>query len=152
MSLHYDLVINCDLREDAPAACVQLIAWLCGDVTKPESATDCFDQNEMNLATIWDFQFLEPAPESETFSDFQSRYRYNRPMNVGGAPVYKYSLHYSARLLLDDYFYDCHLMFLPWLARLCEDGFIGFYKEEFDAEPTLMYVKEGELITLPENQ
>lgn len=28
MSLHFDLVLLCDLREDIPESCIELIRWL----------------------------------------------------------------------------------------------------------------------------
>ena len=151
MSAYFDLVINCDLREDVPASCVQFISWLCDIDSSLETQprVDCFDQNETELANVWSYPFLAPRPDEETFSNFQSRYRYNMPETKGGKEVYKYSLHFSEHNILDDTFFDCHLSFLYWIARICENGFIGYYKEEFDSEPTLVYVKDGELITIP---
>jgi hypothetical protein len=154
MSAYFDLVINCDLRENAPLACIEFVSWLCDAnsnlASQPKS--DCFDQNEKELANVWNFPFLAPQLEEETISNFQSRYRYTMPESTGERDVRKYSLHFFERNILDDTFFDCHLSFLYWIAGICENGFIGYYKEEFDAEPTLMYVKEGKLITLPENQ
>jgi hypothetical protein len=143
MSLHYDLVVNCDLREDASASCIELISWLTDENSEPESRPkfDCLDSSEKERENVWIHPFLAPELDDETISVFQKRYRYTAPANKGGRDVYQDTFQYSARNLLDDEFYDCHLSFLDWMARITENGFIGYYKEEFDTNPTLMYVK-----------
>ena len=93
----------------------------------------------------FDFPFLAPVPDEEIISLFQKHYWYTRPSIEGGGDVYHYTLKFLARDILDDGFYDCYLLFLDWLASYIEDGFIGYYKEYYDEQPTLLYVKDRKL-------
>jgi hypothetical protein len=144
MSLHFDLVIVCDLREDTPEPCVEYIQWL---FTRPSDSApkpqfDC--PNEYGLT--FDDPFLYPLPTEEVISVFQKKYRYTRSPNAGGGDVYRYAIQFSARDILDDGFYEDHLNFVAWLATLAEEGFIGYYKEELAFKPELLYVKNRQLV------
>ncbi|MEZ4670303.1 MAG: hypothetical protein R3E39_20545 [Anaerolineae bacterium] len=149
MSLHFDIVIVCDLREDTPSDCLELLAWLTDANSSSEARPrfHCFDENYMELADAFDHPFLAPLPNEEVISVFQRRYRYTMPTKTGGKDVYRYCLQFSARGILDDYFYECHLLFTYWLASVSEDGFIGYYKEELDNDPILLYVKDRKLVS-----
>jgi hypothetical protein len=107
MSDHFDLVIVCDLLEDTPTACIEFISWLSAAHSPLEAKPqfDCFDESEQPLAKIFDHPFLASLPEEEVISVFQRRYRYTMPANAGGKDVHHYCLQFSARNLLDDYFF-----------------------------------------------
>lgn len=154
MSAYFDLVINCDIREDVPPSRIKLISWLCDINSNPESWPQFGQGNQIQEghARVWDYPFLAQQLEEETFSNFQSRYRYTLPDSMGGKEVRKYSLHFFGRNISDDTFFDCHLSFLIWVAPICENGFIGYYKEESRNDPVLMYVNDGKLITTPKDQ
>ncbi len=153
MSTHFDMVINCDLREDVPTSCIEFISWLC-DVNadsefQPES--DCFNNFhhiEKEMAENFDHPFLASRPDNEIISLLQRRYRFSMPANTGRRDVYHYCLQFSAHDLAANYFFECHLVFIHWIAPIIEDGFIGYYKERLAVNPTLMYVKDGKLVTI----
>ena len=147
MSLHFDLAITCDLREDAPPDCVALIQWLFTKPTEPLNQLQghCFDDEGRNFHEWFKYPFLAPFPEDEAISIFQRRYRYTTSAISGSRDVYRYALQYSARHILDDGFYEDHLNFVAWLATIAEEGFIGYYKEELSNHPKLLYVKDRQL-------
>lgn len=148
MSLHFDLVIMCDLREDTPSDCVELIRWL---FTLPSQNIDqpkghCVDEEGRNFHEWFNDPFLAPFPNQEVTSTFQQWYRYTMPAISGGGDVYRYALQYSARRILDDAFYEEHLNFVGWLATIAEEGFIGYYREEAALKPNLLYSKNRQLV------
>ncbi|MEO8397205.1 MAG: hypothetical protein ABI700_29690 [Chloroflexota bacterium] len=151
MSDHYDLVIVCDLLEAAPLACIEMIEWLTNPASDPATKPDfdCLSGNDAALNGNFHFSFLAPLASEQIISLFQNRYRYTMSAVEGGANVYGYTLQFSGRNILDDGFYDCYLLFLYWLASISEDGFVGYYIEEFDARPTLLYVKDQKLEERP---
>jgi len=148
MSSHFSLVIMCDLREDTPSSCIEMIEWLSNSTSDPATKPDfnCLEGDNELMSGNFDFPFLATLPEEEVVSSFQKHLRYRMPVAQGGADVYHYALQFSARDILDDGFYDCYLLFLDWLASYIEDGFIGYYKEYFDDQPTLLYVKNRKLV------
>ncbi|MEP7294467.1 MAG: hypothetical protein ABI835_21940 [Chloroflexota bacterium] len=148
MSLHFDLVITCDLREDTPQDCVELIRWLFTLPSDPlnQPQGHCFDEEGRNFHEWFNYPFLAPFPEQEVISIFQKRYRYTRSAISGGGDVYRYALQFSARRILDDGFYEDNLNFVGWLATVAEDGFIGHYKEELATVPKLLYARDRNLI------
>jgi hypothetical protein len=148
MSMHYDLVIVCDLREDTPEPCIELIRWLSDPASDPEAKPqfDCFSENDKDLADNLDYPFLASYPSEEVVTVFQRRYRYTTSLVAGRRDVYRYCLQYSARGILDDVFVETHILFVYWLSSLIVDGFIGYYKEELDNQPRLLYVKDRKLV------
>ncbi len=148
MSLYFDLVLNCYLREDTPEETINAIRCLTSSKyeleTPPKLLIKDFDIWDM----FYEYHFLAPMPEFETISSFRQSERY-----VLLAPFHTrrlWCLQFSGRQILDDLYNTHHWPFVNWLASVAYEeenqGFIGYMKETYEA-PFLMYVRDGELIT-----
>jgi hypothetical protein len=130
MSLYFDLVINCDLREDTPDDYIQSIRYW----TDPNFVLDIKPviplykiENLWNSAS-WHDRFLAPYPEYDVTVNFRRKLRHIVPLE-NNREVYRYVFQYAARWLHDDGFYEDHLTFVTWLATISLDGFMGYYCE-----------------------
>jgi hypothetical protein len=130
MSLYFDLVINCDLREDTPEDYIQAIRYW----TDPNFALDVkpkiafYKEDNLWDREFWHERFLAPDPEHEITVNFRRKLRYMIPME-NNREVYRYVFQYVARWLHDDGFYEEHLTFVAWLATISQNGFMGYYCE-----------------------
>lgn len=123
MSLHFDMVINCDLNEDVPADAVEAIKFL----TQPDYSLEkepqliYTDTKYPGVGNMWETigfggeRFLMPDPDHDIISNFRR--------------VHRYRLQYCGSWLHDDYFYQYHLPFVYWLATVAYENYIGYYME-----------------------
>lgn len=137
MSISFDLVINCDIREDVPD---DVIAGLKCLTTKGYELKVHPQFMHPNMGNVWemipDKHFLAPDPEREIMSQFQRKYRTSIPKE-NHREVYRYSLQYIARHIHDDVYGDNHRPFLFWLETVVHDKCFGYIKSEF-SEPELL--------------
>lgn len=129
MSLYFDVVICCDLREGTPQEVVDTIRYL-SDPTfelkqKSRSIYALFGLDTDTLTD--DYRFLISNPEHEVIASFQRKLRAVIP-SENHREVYNWSLQYCGRNLLDDYAYECHFSLLYWLPQYV-DGLVGYYYE-----------------------
>ncbi|MBI1255882.1 MAG: hypothetical protein GC204_00280 [Chloroflexi bacterium] len=143
MSVFFDLVIMCDLREDTPEACIRLIQWLADPASDPATRPpfDCSHAYDPGLNALFNYPFLAQQADEEVASRFQNRFRHN----TEAGEVYRYRLQFSQRNIMDDDFDQALMPFVDWLTGIAEDGFIGYYRNEDSLRPTLLYVKDRNL-------
>ena len=116
MSLHFDLVINCDLREDTPEDAIEAIKYLTQpDYTlKQEPQLTFTDPNFPYVGTVWSSKrFLLSDPDHDIISNFRRVHRLTIPTE-NNREVHRYRLQYCGSWLHDDYFYQYHLPFDYW--------------------------------------
>lgn len=149
MSLYYDLVINCDLKEDAPEDAIEAIKYLSqpnyhlsktprliySDGRYPEQSGDMWEMFGQE-------RFLAPEPEQNVISNFQRVYRTTIPAE-NNREVYRYRLQYCGNLLHDDSFYELHLPFVYWLATVAYENTLGYYMESEGGPVRLLRVENG---------
>ncbi len=138
MTLYYDLVINCDVADNLPEAALEGMRCLTTRAYKPTVPPELQIPGYGDVWTMFaDQHFLAPDPRHEIISNLLYVYRGLRTSEDAGSrlAIYRYSLQYSGRTLHGDYFVQHHLAFLPWLASVAHDAYIGYYRET--GEPAL---------------
>lgn len=148
MSLHFDVVIMCDLRVDMPDEAIEALRGLTNRDYELKMTPKLLIEEDDIWSMFSDYHFLAPVLENETVSSF---HRFLREIDTAkNREIYRWSLQFSGRQILDDIYHTHHLPFLYWLASAvyekANQGFIGYIKETFDA-PSMMYVKNGKLVT-----
>jgi hypothetical protein len=146
MGSHFDVVISCDLREDTPEEVINIIRFLTDSdyelVKKPIVVVE-------HSNGIWegsfDSHFLAPDPKHEVISSFQKMWRTYIP-SENDRKVYRYSLQYSGRNIHDDFWAECHIPFIYWLASYVYEDFIGYMRETTNSVLDLIYVHDGKLV------
>ncbi len=145
MSNYFDVVISCDLREDAPEEVINIVRCL---TDRDYELNDKPDMTYEDQGNIWegfsDYHFLASNPEHETISNFQKKWRTSIP-SENDRKVYRWCLQYSGRNIHDDFWAACHVPFIYWLAAYVFEDFIGYMKHTEGGEPDLIYVKNGKL-------
>jgi len=150
MSLHFDMVINCDLREDTPEDIIEAIRCLTQkDYTPIPKPNLLLIEND--YGNIWDsfyeYHFLAPDPEHDTISNFRRVHRLTIPLE-NNREVHRYRLQYCGSWLHDDFFYAHHIPFVYWLASIAYENYIGYYAETHNTGFGIHHfvVKDGKLL------
>jgi hypothetical protein len=131
MSLYYDMVINCYLREDTPEEFIKAISFLTDPASEltasPKFVITEPDGKEHNFGNLVspNNHFLAPNPEYQIISQFRKIHYSTRHNHE----VYLWLLQYTGRWLHDDSFYEEELPFIYWLAFMSVDGLVGYWKE-----------------------
>jgi hypothetical protein len=115
MSLYFDFVICCDLREDAPEEVVDALRYLTDPTFELKQKSPLIftwvgrDDGTLQKENLWDMsgdnRFLASDPEHEVISSFQRKLRTIIPLE-NNREVYNWSLQYCGRNLHDDYAYS----------------------------------------------
>lgn len=152
MSLYFDMVINCDLKEDIAEDAIEAINYLIQpdyQLSKiPELIYD--DPKYPNLGNMWDTfgsdRFLVPDPSHDIISNFRKIHRTTIPTE-NNREVYRYRLQYCGSFIHDDYFYQYHIPFVYWLATIAYEEYIGYYMETHNMGTGFhpLRVKDGKL-------
>ncbi len=129
MSLYFDMVINCDLREDTPDDVIEIIRSL----TQTGYRLGFTPQMDVpGKGNVWfqfdDYHFLAPLPEQDVISNFRRVHRLTI-LDEGNREVYQFRLQYCASWIHDDFWAHHHIPFVYWLAQYSCEGFIGYYIE-----------------------
>ncbi|NDJ74660.1 MAG: hypothetical protein GYB65_00255 [Chloroflexi bacterium] len=148
--MYFDLVINCDLREDTPAEAIEAVRCLtCRDCAVPANPqlVNPYDPDHNVWELFADVHFLASLPGQEVVSNFQRRTR--MPLEEeNNREGQRYVLQYAGRMIHDDFFYQHHLPFLYWLASVSHDSHLGYYKVSQDREGNsfhLFVVTDGKI-------
>jgi len=147
LSAHFDLAIALDLKPDTPQQVLDTLRYL--------MRTEDYDFDnppDHEFFTRWDDQHWRnwmPLAENSTYSPGEAGsslrrvYRYTQH----GQDVYRYTFSFRC-WMLDDGFYEWW-PFAKWLALHSHtSGYVGYYREEFDLHPTLIYFREANVYTL----
>lgn len=154
MSLYFDLVINCYLREDISEDHVKAIRCLTSVDFELNTIPQLIFPGEGNIWNIFsDHHFLAPNPERQIISHFQQIHVYTIPTE-NDREVRYWLLQYAGRWIHDDYFIQHHAPFIHWLPSVARDGLIG-YQTETDyeqAEIRLLFAQHGKLIKVSQSR
>ena len=154
MSLHFDMVINCDLKEDAPEDAIEAIKYLTQPdyYLKKEPQLIYTDPKYPDMGNMWDTfgsdRFLVPDPDHDIISNFRRVHRLTIPTE-NNREVHRYRLQFCGSWLHDDYFYQYHLPFVYWLAAVAYEDYIGYYMETHGGEREVdhLRVENGKLLS-----
>jgi hypothetical protein len=97
MSLQFDLVINCDLKEDVPDDAIDAISYLVqpGYELKKKPQLIYTDPKYPDLGNMWDTfgdrRFLAPDPAHDIISNFRRVHRLTIPTE-NNREVHRYRL------------------------------------------------------------
>src|SRR5262245_17099578 len=137
MSYHYDFALACDLKADTPQQVIDTLAYMARKADYPYNnppAHSFFDEG-------WHWRYMLQMLPEETYSPGNVGSCFRRAYRAEG--VYRYTLGFRC-WMLDDTFYWAS--FTDWLAPHSEtEGCVGYYREEHDWQPTLIYFKSGEV-------
>lgn len=130
MSLHFDLVINCDLREGTPEQAIEVIRCLTERDYQLNFKPEVLYPGQGDLWDYWtsDPHFLALNPQQDVISNFRRVHRMTMPLE-GNREVYRYRLQYCGSCLHDDSFYELHMPFVYWLATIAYEEHLGYYGE-----------------------
>ncbi len=150
MSLHFDMVINCDLREDTPEDIIEAIRCLTQKDYAPLPnpnliLTDYNHRNAWN--SFYDYHFLAPEPQHDIISNFRRVHRLTIPLE-NNREVHRYRLQFCGSWLHDDFFYSHHMPFVYWLASIVYEDYIGYFCETHNEGLGIHHltVKDGKLV------
>ena len=134
MSLHYEVVFSLFLRDDTPSGVLDELRWQLGLSTqKPDACAIDYEWPQMRPN--------EPSylPGGEV-AMLRRQYRYSR----SGVEHHAWGL-YVREFWLDDHWVAAWLRVAAWLAPYADgDGYAGFFREEQDEQPSLLFVRGGQ--------
>ena len=138
MSLHFQVDIAFDFREDTPEDIICGLENLAHSRPLTEQQKQCLPkmfESEITGMT-GNLSFV-----GRDVYYFKKHYRCTR----NGTDIYKWTFHFRT-MLSDDVFYEEGYPLLAWLALYSDtNGFVGYIREEFDEESRLLYFGNGEV-------
>jgi hypothetical protein len=142
MSLHFEFTLTLDLKPETPQQVIDTLAYMTRseeyEFSDPPSHPWFESDDEWR-------ETLQADPEAthlpgNQWTVFRQAYRYTQH----GVDQYRWTLSFR-REMLDDEFYEDWWQLADWLARWSEtQGFVGYYREEFNRSPTLIYFLDGQ--------
>ncbi|KIQ65719.1 hypothetical protein TR51_18255 [Kitasatospora griseola] len=132
MSLHFEVVITCFLRDDTPDTVLNAVRWHLGLIADRPAGLDA-DEHMCPM--------LLPDPDSRLpGGDVASLRRQSRDRAAGAE--------FGWGLLSRNYWLDDEMGELATILDLLaphveEPGYGGFFREEFDGKPTVLTFRNG---------
>lgn len=142
MSLHFDFALACYLKPDTPQEVLDTLQYMTRseDYEFGDPPDHPFFKGEYwsNMLQIRTGTAHFPG---EFGSIFRRTYRYTQ----ADADVYRYTLSFRCHMLEEE-FHEKWWAFAQWIAPYSETvGCVGYYREEFDWQPTLIYFRDGKV-------
>ena len=138
MSLHFQLDIAFDIKDDTS----ELIISGLGNLTSGILLTENQQKKIPRILT-----YLTPKMNDNSFYGssifyFKKHYRFTK----NKVDFYKYTFHLR-QIFGDDAFYEEGYPLLAWFSKISEtEGFVGYYKEEFNERPQWLYFRNSEVL------
>ncbi|MEU0834048.1 hypothetical protein [Streptomyces sp. NPDC005969] len=133
MSLHYEVVFACLLRDDTPDAVLDALRWHLGLTPERPAGLDGEERT---------YPLLSPDPDSRLpGGDFASLQRQSWGFTTSGER-HVWGL-FSRNLWLDDMMGDLDPIMGLLAPHVEEPGYGGHFREEFDVEPTVFTFHAG---------
>jgi hypothetical protein len=139
MSLHFQIDIALDLKDDVDEAVIMGLRNLCDNQTLTQ-------EQKKVIPNI--FKYISLTDRTNSFYGpsclaLENHYRYSQR----GVEVSRWTLHLR-QVFVDDLFYEQGYVFIAWLATISEtEGFVGYLKEELAQDPVLLYFYNQEVVT-----
>lgn len=146
VSMFYDLVLNCYLREDVSDEHIQAIQCLINrDFQLVVTPKLLLPDGENVWEVFYDKHFLAPAAQPQAIASFVREHITTIPTE-NNREVHLWTLKYIGRWIKDEFYAHHHLPFVIWLGRVAREGFLGYTMESYlGKNPTLLYAKNGQL-------
>ncbi|MFI5529952.1 hypothetical protein ACIA8O_15560 [Kitasatospora sp. NPDC051853] len=133
MSLHFEVVFTCFLRDETPSAVLAALRWHLGLTAERSPGLDA-DEHPYPL--------LEPDPDSRLpGGDFASLRRQARGF-VAGRELHAWGLS-SRTCWLDDELGGLVTVLDLLAPHVEEAGYGGHFREQYEAEPTVFVFRDG---------
>lgn len=133
VSLHYEVVFTCFLRDDTPDSVLAALRWHLGLALERPAELDAEEHS---------YPLLSPDPDSRLpGGDFVSLRRQSRGFTHGGE-LHAWGL-FSRNLWLDDMMGDLCTVLDLLAPHVEEPGYSGYFREEFDTEPIVFTFRDG---------
>ncbi|MEU6442673.1 hypothetical protein [Streptomyces sp. NPDC047046] len=134
MSLHYEVVLTCVLQDDTPDTVLAALRWHLGLAPERPAELDAEEHS---------YPMLSPDPDSRLpGGDFAALRRQSRGFTAAGDERHAWGL-FSRNLWLDDMMGDLYTVMGLLSPHIAEPGYCGYFREEFDTEPTTLTFREG---------
>jgi hypothetical protein len=133
MSLHFEVVFICFLRDDTPDSVLDALQWHLGLTPERPAGLDTEEHT---------YPLLAPDPDSRLpGGDCASLRRQSRGF-VAGGEIHAWGL-LSRNYWLDDEMGELVVILDLLAPHVEEPGFGGYFREEHDAEPTVFTFQDG---------
>ncbi len=133
VSLHFEVVFTCFLRDDTPDAVLDALRWHLGFISERPSGL-----GEEEHA----YPLLEPDPDGPLpGGDCASLRRQSRGFGADGE-IHAWGL-FSRNYWLDDDLGELVVILRLLAPHVEEPGFGGYFREEYAAEPTVFTFQDG---------
>ncbi|MFC5911647.1 hypothetical protein [Streptacidiphilus monticola] len=133
MSLHFEVVFTCFLRDDTPGTVLDVLRWHLGLSTERPTGLDPDEHT---------YQVLAPDPDSRLpGGDVASLRRQSRGF-AAGMELFAWGL-LSRNHWLDDEMGELVTILDLLAPHIEEPGYGGYFREEYDAEPTVFTFQNG---------
>ncbi|RAJ29171.1 hypothetical protein K353_06679 [Kitasatospora sp. SolWspMP-SS2h] len=133
MSLHFEVVFTCFLRGDTPETVLAALRWHLGLTPEHPAELDAEEHA---------YPLLAPDPDGRLpGGDFASLRRQSRGF-AAGSELHAWGL-FSRNYWLDDEMGDLVTILDLVAPHVEEPGYGGYFREEYDAEPTIFIFQNG---------
>ncbi|MER6738314.1 hypothetical protein [Streptomyces puniciscabiei] len=133
MSLHFEVVFTCFLRDDTPDTVLNALRWHLGLTAERPTGLDRDEHS---------YPVLAPDPDGRLpGGDFASLRRQSRG-SVAGRELYAWGL-FSRNYWLDDDMGELVTILDLLAPHIEEPGYGGYFREEYDTEPTIFTFGNG---------
>ena len=133
MSLHFEVVFTCFLRDDTPETVLEALRWHLGLVAERPAGLDADDHTS---------PVLTPDPDGRLpGGDVASLQRQSRGFTAGHE-LFAWGL-LSRNYWLDDEMGELVTILDLLAPHIEEPGYGGYFREEYDAEPTVFTFQNG---------
>ncbi|WP_042369598.1 hypothetical protein [Streptacidiphilus neutrinimicus] len=133
MSLHFEVVFTCFLRDDTPNEVLDALRWHLGLLPDRPAGIDPDEHT---------YPVLVPDPDGRLpGGDVASLQRQSRGF-AAGRELHAWGL-FSRNLWLDDEMGELVTILDLVAPHVDEPGYGGFFREEYDAEPTVFTFNNG---------
>ncbi len=142
MSLHFDFALACYIKPDTPQQVLDTLQYM----TRTEDYN--FDQPPRHPFFQDEYwrNMLKALMDSTCFpGQFGGTFRRVHRYTQANVEAYRYMLSFRC-YMLEDEFHENWWPFAQWIAPYSEStGCVGYYREEFDWQPTLIYFRDGKV-------
>lgn len=144
MSLYFDGFFACKLKPDTPQQVIAALQYMTR--RSDHTFTDLPDHRFFGIEG-WE-DFLQIAASDFRCSPGLTGSELHKVVETTGlgTSVEYYTISFRRTMHDDVEFYLLWNEFLEWIKPYCgTEGFVGFYREEFERDPVLLYVHGGQM-------
>jgi hypothetical protein len=138
MGLHFQLDISFDIKDDVEESIILGLE----NLTSGLSLTENQRKKIPSILTYLNPKMTDNSFLGSSIFYFKKHYRFTQ----NNVDFYKYTFQLR-QIFGDDEFYEEGYPLLAWFAKISDtQGFVGYYKEEYDEKPQLLYFRNSDVL------